>query len=113
MAHTSAFYSQSQQDVLSTLHAQFTVSADSLRNLTETFLREAAEGLATYGQSMAMMYVLLIAADQTCINSSQSDLRQASPRWFRDRVCLAYLPYAILIQTNSTFLALDLGGTNL
>lgn len=113
MAHTSALYSQSQQDILNTVHAQFTLSEDILLNLTKTFLREAAQGLASYGHSMAMMYVLIIVADQTCIESSQSDVRQVSSRWFRDWVCLPHLPRAMLILVISTFLALDLGGTNL
>lgn len=55
MVHTSALYSQSQQDVLDTIRTQFTLSDDTLLNITTTFLREAAEGLASYGQSMAMM----------------------------------------------------------
>lgn len=58
MAPTSAFHSLSQQDVLDTIHAQFTLSEDTLLNLTKTFLREAAQGLANYGHSMAMMCVL-------------------------------------------------------
>lgn len=114
MVHTSALYSQSQQDVLDTIRTQFTLSEDTLLHITQVFLREAAEGLATYGQPMAMMYVLIVAAYQTRVNGPQSDVRQVSSRRFRDRVCLAYLPRAaMLMQPNSTFLALDLGGTNL
>lgn len=114
MAPTSALYLHSQQEVLDTIRVQFTLSEDTLLSITKTFLREAAEGLASYGQSMAMMYVLIVAADQTRINGPQSDVRQVSPRWFRDWVCLIYLPGAlILMQLNSTFLALDLGGTNM
>lgn len=56
MAHTSALHSLSQEDVLDTLRTQFTVQPDTLVNLTKTFLREAAQGLASYGLSMAMMY---------------------------------------------------------
>lgn len=114
MVHTSALYSKSQRDVLDTIRAQFTLSEDTLLHITQVFLREAAEGLASYGQSMAMMYVLVVAPHQTRINGIQSDVRQVSSRWFRDWACLAYLPRAaVLTQSNSTFLALDLGGTNL
>lgn len=63
MVHTSAFHSQSQQDALNAIHAQFTLSEDTLVDLTKTFLREAAQGLASYGHPMAMMYVPIIGAD--------------------------------------------------
>lgn len=92
MAPTFALYSHSQTDVLDTIRAQFTLSEDTLLSITKTFLREAAEGLASYGQSMAMMCVLIIAADQTRIYGPQSHVRQVSSRWFRDWVCLAFLP---------------------
>lgn len=87
MVYTSALYSQSQQDVLDTIRTQFSLSDKTVLDITKTFLREAAEGLAGYGQAMAMMYAFFIPAGQTRTNSSQSDVRQVGPRRFRDRVC--------------------------
>ncbi|KAG8218333.1 hexokinase [Butyriboletus roseoflavus] len=97
MAHTSAFYSQSQQDVLNTIRAQFTLSEDTLLDLTKTFLREAAQGLASYGHSMAMMYVPI-----TC--PIKLVLKDLSPTFVKS------VPDG---SETGTFLALDLGGTNL
>ncbi|KAG6375103.1 hexokinase [Boletus reticuloceps] len=91
MVHTSTSCSQSQQDALDSIRTQFTISEDTLLDIAKTFLREAAEGLASYGQSMAMMYVLIVVANQAHTNIPQPDVR----------------------KTGSTFLALDLGGTNL
>lgn len=65
MARTSAIHARYHQDVIDTIRAQFTLSEDTLVDLTQTFLREAAQGLAQYGRPMAMMYVLVIAVDQT------------------------------------------------
>lgn len=114
MVHTSALYSQSQHDVSDTIRAQFTLSEDTLLNITKTFLREADEGLASYGHAMAMMYVVFMSVDQARTNSPQSDIRLLSPRRFRNRVRPTYLNRAaMLMRPHSTFLALDLGGTNL
>ncbi|KAI9575011.1 hexokinase [Boletus coccyginus] len=85
MVHTSALYSKSQRDVLDTIRAQFTLSEDALLHITQVFLREAAEGLASYGQSMAMIPTFV----KSVPDGSETG------------------------HSNSTFLALDLGGTNL
>ncbi|KAG9317153.1 hexokinase [Chiua virens] len=73
--------SQSQQVALDALRAQFTISDDSLANITTTFLREAVGGLTNYGCSMAMI-----------------------PTFVKE------VPDG---SETGTFLALDLGGTNL
>ncbi|KAF9224332.1 hexokinase [Gyrodon lividus] len=81
MAHTSALHAQFQQDVLKTIHDQFTIPDDTLLNITKTFLREVADGLASYGHPMAMIPTFVKGVPDG--------------------------------SETGTFLALDLGGTNL
>ncbi|KIJ70418.1 hypothetical protein HYDPIDRAFT_105131 [Hydnomerulius pinastri MD-312] len=81
MAHTSALHAQCSEDILKTIHNQFTLGDDSLFNITKTFLREVSDGLSNYGHPMAMIPTFVKGVPDG--------------------------------SETGTFLALDLGGTNL
>jgi hypothetical protein len=44
-------------DILKSLHKQFTINDATLFKITTTFLNEISEGLSSYGRPMAMMHV--------------------------------------------------------
>jgi hexokinase len=59
MSPTTALHGgASDNDILNSLHNQFTIDDQSLFKITKTFLSEISEGLSTYGRPMAMMYIL-------------------------------------------------------
>lgn len=64
MPQTHATDSSAAEDVLASISHQFSVDDAGLLNITETFLREMAEGLANYGYPMAMMCALLSFGSQ-------------------------------------------------
>ncbi|KAG6332263.1 hypothetical protein ID866_6827 [Astraeus odoratus] len=86
------------EDTLASVLQQFHISDDSLFNITETFLHEMADGLANYGHPMAMI--------PTFVRS----IPDGSEKGYVSRQStVIYNSHGV----GSTFLALDLGGTNL
>lgn len=121
MASISSFYYQSPQEVFDVIDSQFTLHPDSLIELTKAFLDEVKIGLTNYNCAMAMMSAFIFwttTLSLTCV--FQSYICNRCSRWHRDRVCYKIirpsLEYFLMISfffILSTFLALDLGGTNL
>ncbi|KAF8897142.1 hexokinase [Infundibulicybe gibba] len=87
MASTSALYSQDEQRVLDDIHRRFQLDSESLVGLTKAFVDEFRIGLQSYGQPMAMIPTFVTGVPDG------TETGQA--------------------PTPLTFLALDLGGTNL
>jgi hypothetical protein len=58
MASTTAFAYNSADELYEHIDAQFQLSSSQLVELTKAFLQEFKQGLESYGQAMAMMYVL-------------------------------------------------------
>ncbi|EGO01565.1 hypothetical protein SERLA73DRAFT_50110 [Serpula lacrymans var. lacrymans S7.3] len=81
MPTTSALVADNVDDILSTIHDQFTLDSSTLFKITKAFLREVSDGLSNYGHAMAMIPTFVKGVP----NGSET----------------------------GTFLALDLGGTNL
>jgi hexokinase len=56
MPPTGALYSDSAEGMLEDIEKQFHLDTDALISLTRAYLDELAQGLGSYGNSLAMMY---------------------------------------------------------
>jgi len=94
MPQTHAMRASAAEDVLASISHQFNVDDGDLLNITETFLREMAEGLANYGYPMAMMYAVLSSESQslTLLPLAQPDFCHEHPRWLREGVRALLVP---------------------
>ncbi|KAJ8589890.1 hexokinase [Rhizopogon salebrosus TDB-379] len=81
MSHTIALHGGETDDILKSLHKQFTINDQTLFKITTTFLSEISDGLSNYGRAMAMIPTFVKGVPDG--------------------------------SETGTFLALDLGGTNL
>ncbi|OAX43092.1 hypothetical protein K503DRAFT_709312 [Rhizopogon vinicolor AM-OR11-026] len=81
MSYTTALHGGATDDILKSLHKQFTIDDQTLFKITTTFLSEISEGLSNYGRAMAMIPTFVKGVPDG--------------------------------SETGTFLALDLGGTNL
>ena len=114
MASISSFYYKNPQEVFDFIDDQFTLKPDSLVELTKTFLDEVKTGLTNYNQAMAMMCAFILFTKTLSLTCFQSLICYRCSQWFRNWVCCKHQSkYYFLIIHSSTFLALDLGGTNL
>lgn len=59
MARNSALSNDSSEVALANIERQFTLTEESLLEITKAFLEEVATGLKEYNHPMAMMYSLL------------------------------------------------------
>jgi hexokinase len=57
MSQTIALHGGETDDILKSLHKQFTINDQTLFKITTTFLSEISDGLSNYGRAMAMMHV--------------------------------------------------------
>ena len=114
MASISSFYYKNAQEVFDILEDQFTLQPDFLVELTKAFLDEVKIGLTNYNQAMAMMCAFITFTKTLSLTCFQSHICYRRSRWLGDWVCYIRpcLEYFLIIRS-STFLAVDLGGTNL
>lgn len=116
MASISSFYYQNAQTVFDVIEDQFTLQPDPLVELTKAFINEFKIGLANYNQPMAMMYAAIFFTKHNTDLIPVPHLLQVFPMVQRQGTVTN--PFMCQIWSNnaiypSTFLALDLGGTNL
>lgn len=119
MASTSIYQHDDGQDVLDLIDRQFAFTPEKLVTITKGFLEEMERGLNEYGKPMAMMFVpvhhgpksFLILHPPTVPPSFVVSLMAQ-----KLGTCSTLCDCFRLRRTDttlSTFLALDLGGTNL
>jgi hypothetical protein len=93
------------QGVVDQIERQFTLSPETLVDLTKAFLNEFELGLGSYGQAMAMMYapflLYLAISDRTLVQRSSL----ASPMAQKPGKCAD--PVIILTIIKRPFLALS------
>ena len=111
-------YSHNIKSLLSDIEEQFTLDEHALISITSHFHKLFNAGLSEYGHPMAMMYACtqnhsaLTLPDVDFLPAPRSSLacqmvlRQGS-------VSSHHATFEMLTPNDSTFLALDLGGTNL
>lgn len=108
---------QASQDILNTIEEQFTLSGETLCAITKQFVDDFNLGLSRYNEPMAMMYVRLvrfgsyielITISPTFVTGALPDGSETG--YVRSLFSIPLLPTFCPL---STFLALDLGGTNL
>lgn len=112
MASTSSYFYADAQKVIDDIDQQFQLGPEKLTDLTNAFLEEFALGLGEYKRPMAMMSVCG-SSIFTALTILQSNLCHRGSRWHGKRVCYPTIPFGSCSYSPSTFLALDLGGTNL
>jgi hexokinase len=120
MPVTTAIYNAHTDKIsslLADIEEQFTLDEDVLISITLHFHKLFNLGLSEYGHPMAMMYAYTLYILVLFIHKgSQSFIRHWRSRWYGDRVMLDHASLVMCmcnIGYGSTFLALDLGGTNL
>lgn len=102
MAPISTPQSTNTQDVVDQIERQFTLSPESLVDLTKAFLNEFELGLGSYGQPMAMMYVPFLIcfaiADRSLVRRSSlaSPMAQKPGEWADPVIILTIIKRPLL-----------------
>lgn len=113
MSPISALTYDNEQHIFDQIDRQFQLSQETLVELSKAFLREFSAGLGEYNHPMAMMYVTWISVFTTS-DTFKPYVCDRRSRWHRNWV--SFFDLHNKSETNielRTFLALDLGGTNM